>query len=48
MRQKSCEMHVQDVTYKSAEVCDPSTTHGIAITSLYVTRQHSVKWVSVY
>jgi len=36
------------MSHKSAEVCDPSTTHDIAITSLYVTHQHSVKWVSMY
>ena len=36
-------MHVLDVMQENAEMCDPSTMHGIAITHFCVARRQCVK-----
>jgi hypothetical protein len=37
------QMHMQDIVKENTEICDLSTLHGIANTSLYVAQRQSVK-----
>jgi len=39
---------MQDVVYENVEICEPSTMHGIANTSLYVAQWQSVKLGKIY
>jgi len=40
-------MHVQDVVKENAQICDLSTTHGIAIMTFYVARWQGVNIISI-